>query len=323
MKNNSLVSIIVPIYGTEDYLPACIDSILGQSYTNIQIILVDDQSPDECPKICDDYAKKDPRILVIHQNNKGVSGARNTGLEHVDGDYVMFVDSDDALFTHSVEVLVRDAKEYGADIVSATDVATYKGGVEIVGDNDGKYSIFKNEEPLLLSLSGYHYMSSACVKLFKNEFIKEVRFEEGKNINEDGFFIFQCCVKKPLIVHHNVPVYKCNYREGSSSRQKFSDKFLSICYFCDKKREIIEELYPQYINQFYNNEVRTYLQLLDILCSAECNKYKDLQKKCVRTIRRLYKYHHPVNKHHKRLALWVILGLYPLYKLAVRIKYKM
>lgn len=77
---NILVSIIVPVYGTEAYLPACIDSLCKQTYGNIQIVLVDDGSPDDCPKICDDYAKKDPRIIVIHQKNKGVSGARNAGL---------------------------------------------------------------------------------------------------------------------------------------------------------------------------------------------------------------------------------------------------
>ena len=119
MGKNPLVSIIVPVYGTEAYLPACIDSIRNQSYQNLQVILVDDQSPDRCPEICDSYAQKDLRIQVIHQKNTGVSGARNTGLQHVTGEYILFVDSDDELFPNAVEILLHDAQEYGADIASA------------------------------------------------------------------------------------------------------------------------------------------------------------------------------------------------------------
>ena len=118
-KLNALVSIIVPVYGTEAYLSACIDSILNQSYKNIQIILVDDKSPDKCPEICDDYAKKDSRIIVVHQENKGVSGARNTGLLHATGDYIMFFDCDDELYHDSVRCLLYKANECEADIVWA------------------------------------------------------------------------------------------------------------------------------------------------------------------------------------------------------------
>ena len=118
---NALVSIIVPVYGTEAYLIACIESLCKQTYENIQMILVDDQSFDNCPQICDDYAKKDSRITVIHQENKGVSGARNTGLAHAIGEYVMFVDSDDELYSNAVEVLLGDALKYGADIVWASE----------------------------------------------------------------------------------------------------------------------------------------------------------------------------------------------------------
>ena len=109
MDSNTLVSIIIPVYGTEQYLPQCIESVCAQTYSHIQIILVDDQSPDACPEICDRYAGMDSRILVVHQNNTGVSGARNTGIRHALGDYVMFVDSDDELSPKAVEVLLRDA----------------------------------------------------------------------------------------------------------------------------------------------------------------------------------------------------------------------
>ncbi len=320
-SSDTLVSIIVPVYGTEAYLPACIDSILNQSYPNLQIILVDDQSPDQCPEICDRYARMDPRIAVIHQENKGVSGARNTGLNHTTGDYVMFVDSDDELYPNAVKTLLQDAKEYEADIVSALKQVADKQGSAIGVYEDGKCTLFQGESSLLLSLEGEQNTHSACAKLFKADFIQDIRFIEGKNINEDGFFVFECYMRKPTLVQHNVPIYQYNTRPGSSSRQLFSDKYLSMLYFCDRKKELVAVHYPQYAEQTHNMEVHTNLQLLDVLCSTTEKKYNALQKQCIDTVRKLHKYHKPINEHYKLLAWIVAHGLYPLYKMAVRIKY--
>ncbi len=311
---NTLVSIIVPVYGTEAYLSACIESIRKQTYENIQIILVDDQSPDKCPEICDDHAKKDPRITVIHQKNKGVSGARNTGIDHAIGEYIMFVDSDDELYPEAVEILLRDAREYGADIVWAPQNigGVYEGDV---------YTVFKQDEPLLLSLNGEYNINAVWGKLFKTAFIRDIYFEEGKNINEDGFYMFQCYMKKPLLVRHNVPIYQYNVRDNSCSRQSFSEKYFSMLYFCERKKELVECFCPQYVEQSNNMEVRTHLQFLDVLCRTNDKKYKDTYKESVKTVRRLHKYHKPINDHHKKLAWIVSHGLYPLYKVAIRLKY--
>ena len=315
-SKDTMVSILVPVYGTEAYLPACIDSIRNQSYTNIQIILVDDQSPDGCPAICDCYAQLDPRITVIHQENKGVSGARNTGMNHADGDYIMFVDSDDEIYPDAVEMLLQDAVDHGADIVWAPQKQPSRSGYE-----DGAYTIFQNEETLILSLDGGHNTGAVWGKLFKTAFIRGLVFEEGKNINEDGFYMFECYMKKPLLVQHNVPVYQYNTRVGSASRQKFSEKYLAMLYFCERKKELIAEYYPQYTEKAHNMEVRTNLLLLDVLCSTTERKHRALEKQCAKTVRRLYQYHSPINNHHKMLAWVVAHGLYPLYKMAVRMKY--
>ena len=189
MKKNELVSIIVPVYGTEEYLPACIESLCNQTYQNIQIVLVDDQSPDRCPEICDEYAKKDSRITVIHQKNKGVSGARNTGLCHAGGEYIMFVDSDDELYPEAANILLNDAKEYDADIVWAPKKAVDKNGYVSNDYKEGEYTIFREDDTLLLSLRGEYNINAVWSKLFKKSFIEGVTFEEGKNINEDGFFL--------------------------------------------------------------------------------------------------------------------------------------
>lgn len=316
--SDTLVSIIVPVYGTEAYLPACIDSIRAQSHANIQVILVDDQSPDRCPEICDQYTRKDPRFLAIHQKNKGVSGARNTGLRHASGEYILFVDSDDILYPNAVEILLQDALNYGADIAWAPQKQSSKSES---GYEDGAYTVFQEEETLLLSLKGGYNTNAVWGKLFKTAFIQGLVFEEGKNINEDGFFMFECYMRKPTLAQHNVPVYQYNTRAGSASRQAFSGKYLSMLYFCDRKKDLVAAHFPQYMEQAYNMEVRTNLQFLDVLCSTVDNKYKTIQCQCVNTVRRLYKYHNPINKHHKMLAWIVAHGMYPLYKWAVRIKY--
>ena len=320
-ERNALVSIIVPVYGTEAYFPACIESLCKQVYENIQIVLVDDQSPDKCPEICDDYARRDHRITVIHQKNKGVSGARNTGLQYAIGEYIMFVDSDDKLHPNAVKILLDDAKKYEADIVWAPQKSIDKKGNYVEVYEEGAYTIFQEESALLHYMNNGYNMDAVWSKIFKRSFIKGLYFEEGKNINEDGFFMFQCYMKKPVLVRHNISVYQYNIRQDSCSRQKFSDKYLSMLYFCDKKKELIATYYPQYINETRNMEILTYLQLLDILCSSNDKKYKELEKRCVKKVCELRVGHKPYNKHYEELAWIVAHGLYPLYKMAVRFKY--
>jgi len=320
-ESDNLVSIIVPVYGTEVYLPDCIDSLRRQSYANIQIILVDDQSPDGSPAICDSYAEKDERIKVVHQKNTGVSGARNTGMSVATGEYIMFVDSDDELYPDAVERLLQDALQYEADIIWATSKTVDKDGNVIYDSGDGECTVLRGDMSLLCSLQGGKHIDAVWAKLFRRSFIKDIQFEEGKNINEDGFFMFQCYALKPVVVHHNIGIYQYNIRQDSSSRQGFSDKYLAMLYFLDRKKEYLNAHYPQYAEQAYNMEVRTSLSFLDVLCSAKGAQYKDLQKRCVKTVRKLHKYHKPIKKHHKQLAWIVAHGLYPVYKILIRLKY--
>lgn len=321
VEYTDLISIVVPIYGTEAYLPMCIKSICSQTYSNLQIILVDDQSPDGCPEICDVYAKKDSRIIVIHQKNTGVSGARNTGIRYAVGKYIMFVDSDDELHPNAVELLCCEAKRYDADIVSGAMQQTREWvEINLYCEKEDRM-IFRNDESILLSLKGDSYTESACAKLFKSDIIRDIWFEEGKKIHEDGFFLFQCYMKKPVLVHLEEAIYLYNSREGSASRQIFSEKYLSMLYFCERKKEVISFEYPQYLEHVYNTEVRTNLQLLDVLCSTNNREYLNLQKQCEQTVRELYPYHKPIHSHYKILSLIVRSHLYPFYKILVRLKY--
>ena len=120
MNQKKLISVIVTVYKTEKYIKQCVDSILNQTYKNLEIILVDDGSPDGCPEICDKYAKQDDRVVVIHQNNTGLSGARNSALDICKGDYISFVDSDDWIETNAYEVLADKLATNGVDVVCFT-----------------------------------------------------------------------------------------------------------------------------------------------------------------------------------------------------------
>lgn len=120
MNQKKLISVIVPVYKTEKYIKQCVDSILNQTYKNLEIILVDDGSPDSCPEICDEYAKQDDRVVVIHQNNTGLSGARNSALDICKGDYISFVDSDDWIETNAYEVLADKLATNCVDVVCFT-----------------------------------------------------------------------------------------------------------------------------------------------------------------------------------------------------------
>lgn len=130
MCEEKLLSVIVPVYKVEPYLHRCVDSIRNQTYKNLQIILVDDGSPDNCGKICDEYAELDARIIVVHQKNRGLSGARNTGLRYAKGDYVAFVDSDDWIDSSMYETLVDMIEKNDLDMARCGIVETDGKGKE-------------------------------------------------------------------------------------------------------------------------------------------------------------------------------------------------
>ena len=318
---NALVSIIVPVYGTEKYLSDCIESLLKQTYPQIEIVLVDDQSPDSCPAICDAYAQKDERVRVIHQKNKGVSGARNTGIDAATGEYFCFVDSDDTLEANAIEILLNDILAYGADMSSATKSLVAEDGSVQAKSADGQIFVYEGDEMIKRSLLYDDRTRSLHAKLFSRRLIEDIRFVEGHNINEDGYFLFECYKKKPKVVQHNVDLYRYYFRPGSASNGRFAEKFFDMLYFCNLKRAYIEENMPEFLEHAYDMEARTNLLFLQVLCRTADKQYNGIQKQCIQTVRKLKKFHRPVNSHLKKLEWIVSLGLFPLYKKIIQLRY--
>ena len=202
---HSLVSIIVPIYKVEPYLRRCLDSIVNQTYTNLEIILVDDGSPDTCPQICDEYAAKDKRIVVIHKGNGGLSDARNAGLEISKGEYISFVDSDDWVDEKYIEILLNSAIAENTDIAIGENIQT--NGFCNKPKNISTIKTYSSKEALYHLFSQNHIaFTISCGKLYKKELFSNLHFPIGK-YHEDEFTTYILFYRSKKIVYTNCILY--------------------------------------------------------------------------------------------------------------------
>lgn len=188
------VSIIVPVYKAEPYIRKCIDSILSQTFTNFELLLIDDGSPDNCGKICDEYAELDARVHVFHKENCGVSAARNLGLDHAKGDYVCFIDSDDWIDPDMLETLIgweqkkqTDLLFFGLKYESAVD---YSDTMELLQKISGGYEGINSVIKACYILETNEIFGWTCNKLFRNCIIQDhhIKFNEEISIQEDHIF---------------------------------------------------------------------------------------------------------------------------------------
>lgn len=221
-----LISIVIPVYKVEKYLPKCIESIIGQTYENLEIFLVDDCSPDGCGAICDSYAGKDVRIRVIHrEKNAGAAAARNLSIERAKGEYLFFADSDDWIAPDTIEVLLKKMREYDADCCVGGCVTVLEGA-------DGKLTYQKRKrvpehcktareamERLLL------HESAAWNRLYRREAFEKLRFPEGR-INDDEAIALRLYANMERIVFLDQDTYYYRKRKDSITTSAFSLKQL-------------------------------------------------------------------------------------------------
>lgn len=212
------LSIIVPVYKVEKYLPRCIDSILAQTFGDFELILIDDGSPDGCGRICDEYAQKDKRIVVIHQKNMGVSAARNAGLDIARGRYIGFVDSDDWIEPRMYEVMMDAIRENGADMAVC--------GVRYA-DEDGKFTradrlsegVYTRARLLEDVFAMPNKLGGGCCnKVLDASKIASVRFKVGMTIAEDALYLFDCFMRIDGAVKIGDALYNVYERCGSATR---------------------------------------------------------------------------------------------------------
>lgn len=219
MKKLPLVSVIIPVYNVVDYLDNCIKSVINQSYTNLEIIIVDDGSTDGSDKKCDEWAQKDTRIKVMHQKNSGVSIARNLGISNAKGDYLSFLDSDDRYTEMYIEKMVREALDTEADIICC-DYASYGKTEELKNSDKVQY----NTDEAISHLLDYNgYKCFVWNKLFSMRCIKGVRFPENWWF-EDIVFCYDTFSSANKIVYLKEKLYEYREENGYSSKFKFSNK---------------------------------------------------------------------------------------------------
>ena len=203
-----LVSVILPVYGVEKYLPECVDSLLAQSYQNLEIILVDDASPDGCPAICDSYAAKDRRVRVIHKENGGAASARNAGLDAARGEAVCFVDSDDTVEPQYVELLL-DALGHG-DMAMCGFFLRSRSGSKEEAICPGSY----DREGFLRRFLEDWSCSSVCNKIFRRSAIGNLRMAEGHRV-DDEFFTYRVALNCRKVTVTDSPLYRYRLRRSS------------------------------------------------------------------------------------------------------------
>lgn len=182
MFNGSTVSIIVPVYKVEIELDRCVHSLVNQTYPNIEIILVDDGSPDTCPELCDQYAKEDNRIKVVHKENGGLSDARNAGLKKATGDYILYVDSDDYIDLDSCERLLNAIGEQEVDIVVGNAIMEKPDGEEKMLHSETPAGvIYSAKEFIIKSISAYQWYAPAWLNMYRREYLleNELYFKKG------------------------------------------------------------------------------------------------------------------------------------------------
>ena len=273
-----LLSIIVPIYNVEQYLDRCIQSILNQTYQNLEIILVDDGATDCSGAIADSYAAKDKRIKVFHKENGGLSDARNYGLEHVTGDYILFIDSDDFIVNIMCERLITVASSNNADIVSC-NYYIYRGDDDIsihtmsVQDDKRTFTGMDMLRYYLLKTEPFD-LNVVWNKIFKLDLfngVEPVRFPKGR-VQEDNFTIFRLFLNANSIVTVNKPLYYYVQRAGSImanfTRRFMIDTIESHMYMSDYLMNHCSSVK----NELQLYLLNSYVELSRRVCANKCKK---------------------------------------------------
>lgn len=267
------VTVIVPVYNVEKYLSRCLDSICNQTYHNLEIILIDDGSPDNSGNICDEYREKDKRIRVIHKQNAGVSAARNDGLDIATGDFITFVDSDDYIALQMYETLVGMITRENADIAICGFAKEQEEGVFAAYWKENVKRTLSHQEQLECLLTNKYYCCSCWEMLFKREYLTEIRFDVSKKHNEDFLFIYEVMKKTRKSVYTSESLYYyCNNQE-SATNVAFNESKMAIIDVNEYIYQDIQEHFPELsrlsMREFMRNNITCAIEMAN-------NSYKNL-----------------------------------------------
>lgn len=284
---NSLISVIVPIYNVEKYLDRCVDSIINQIYKNLEIILVDDGSPDNCPQMCDDYAKKDSRIKVVHKENGGLSDARNVGMKVATGEYVSFIDSDDYVSLDFYETLLETIVDNDSDIVECGVVKFYENEKFDKYNDDLKVTNYDTVDALDGLINENPFKQHVWNKLYKSNIALDIPYAVGK-LNEDEFWTYQIFGKAKKVTRINKTMYYYFQRGSSIMGNGYNIKRLDALEGKMNRQAYIEKNFPILTTKakvdLYGSCIFAYQSVLKFMSGKDKKKagkiIKDYKNRC-------------------------------------------
>ena len=242
-----LISVIIPIYNVEKYLNQCIQSVVNQTYRNLEIILVDDGSPDNCPAICDAWAAKDSRIKVVHKENGGSGQARNVALDIAEGQYVGFVDSDDYIAPHMYEHLLHFMTE-NVDIVECNYKETSDDYMLFDEENNWIHQEYTARDALSYHINDTLFRQIIWNKLYRNQTIDNIRFPVGNRI-DDEFWTYRVIANARKLVHTSCNMYAYRQQPESVMHCSFSLHRLQAVDAKCQRLKLLQERFPELLSQ--------------------------------------------------------------------------
>ncbi len=298
---NQLVSILVPVYNVESYLSQCLDSLINQTYNNLQIVLIDDGSKDNSWSIMQDYATKDNRIEIYHQENAGVATTRNNLLEKIKGEYVLFVDSDDWIELDMVEFLINKVKETKSDVVTCGNVIN-----DTPVSSEYNHKILLRKEAIERFLYHIEFRGSLWNKLVKTSLLHNCKFHCGISLGEDALFCWHFLQYADKVLFTDRQLYHYRMNNDSICHSSFGPKKLSAHIAWEQICDETTKWWPQYLQIAQARHcIEDVLLLRDAAHSGYKNKndIRMLQKSISKTLTSIFK----VNITSLRMKLYAII----------------
>lgn len=316
--NNSLITIIIPVYNIEKYLRKCIESVIEQTYKNIEIILVDDGSMDNSGEICDQYKEKDSRILVIHKRNGGLSDARNSAIDIAKGKYLFFLDGDDYIEKDSIEYLYNIITKYKCQIAIAQTQLVWDGKEKIKRNKDNckreeKIKLYNNESALEAMLYNTEFTNNACNKLYDTKLFTNIRYPIGMLYEDLATTYKLISLAKKIVLSSRITYNYLVDRNTSIMNSSYNSKRMQSLIFTNEIISFVKEKYPSIELAAIS---RMYMECLFILLKLPYKKKYSNDNKIVHNFLKKYRWKVIKNKKlpikQKLLCIVAIGGRVPL-----------
>lgn len=319
--NDPLISVIVPVYKAEGYLERCVGSIRNQTYRNLEIILVDDGSPDKSGAMCDGFAQEDSRIRVLHVKNGGPASARNAGLDAMTGDYVAFVDSDDDIIPEMFRNLYDLSVEHQADIVCCNTIKVNdQGPCGHFHDKLDDFLLLNKEEAVRELLENRRVTDSLWDKLYHKRMFDGLRMLEGV-LYEDFDILYQLMHRADRVVYTGQPMYHYYLSQNSVMRSAFKAKQFDILEMSRKRLAFLQKEYPQFMDVAWSKHVELGFEML--YRSRVARDCGEIRKELDRELRQILKDHPnlPMTRNNQIKVCFFRMGL-PVFLAFVSVYYR-